>query len=215
MSDLEPTKQMVPVTEIEGGSKALLDQIRERLQDNPDVFLAGELTNKEGDTRFDIHDLFVAPTTPTFDPEELTLFTEKALEGFNMTSSRSARLRQNGDMQLPDAFMDQHIGDREIKTATTTKVTIGSFQGRTGENKEEETEVEKLIQRTTVKVYTDPNFAKTLFDYCQALKDKKLDERQSTNLFDVYATHIAKAEHLEALKKHYQNPGNNLPSSPR
>lgn len=216
MTDPERVEQGLSVTETGAGNRILLDAIGERLQNDPNVYLAGELTNPEDDKdRFDQHDFFVAPTTPHFDPAELTTFSEKLLADFNMTSTRQARMHQNGDMQLPDAFVDQHIGDREVKNTTTTRMSLGLFKGQTGETVREETNTERLIQRTKVKVFTDPLFAQTLFDYCRSLMRKELDEERSTNIFAVYATHIAPAEHLEGLKKHYQNSGKDLPQLPQ
>jgi len=209
-------KSLVP--EKEGENRVLLDAIREHLQNDPDVYFAGELTNLKDDEedkdRFDHHDFFIAPRTPCFDPKELTAFTKKVLAGLNMTFIRDAFMNPSGDMQLPDAFVDQHIGNREIKVTITTKVRKGSFKGQKGKTVKQETQTEKLIQRTTVKVFTDPLFAKTLFDYCSSLVREELEEKERTHLFFVYATHVVPAKYLEALKKHYQESGSNSPQLP-
>lgn len=216
MADPEGVKQQLSVPETEADNRVLLDAIRERLQTDPNVYLAGELTNPEdGGGRFDQHDFFIAPRIPHFDPEELTAFTERVLVGFDMNSTRKARMYQNGDMQLPDAFVDQHIGDREVIITTTIRVNTGSFKGQDGKTAKEEAYTEKLMQRTMVKVFTDPLFAQTLFDYCGALMRKELDRQQSTNISAVYATHVVSAEHLTDLKRHYQRSGNNFPQLPQ
>lgn len=216
MDDPERTRCQLSAPETGADNRVLLNAIRGRLQTDPSVYFAGELTNPKDDGgRFDEYDLFIAPRTPCFDPEELTAFTERVLAGFNMTSTRRARIHQNGDLQLPDAFIDQHIGDREVKFATTTRINIGSFKGQTTETVVEETHPEQLIQRTTVKVFTDPLFAQTLFDYCGALMRQELDVQRSTNIFAVYATHVVPARYLADLKGHYQSSGNNLPQLPQ
>lgn len=209
MKRLEIAKQQPTVPETKTKDAVLLDVIREHLQTDPNVYFAGELTNPEDGSRFDEHELFVAPRTAQFDPKKLTTFTEKVLAGFNIAALSAAQMYENGDMGLPLALVDQHIGDCKIMTTIVEKVTLGSFKGRVGEKIEDETRTVELIQRTKVKVFTDPLLAQDLFDYCRALMNGTLDEKQSTNVFGMFAMHTLSADHLADLKRHYQNPKQN------
>lgn len=210
MKGLEIARQQPTVPETKTKDAVLLDVIREHLQTDPNVYFAGELTNPEDDgSRFDEHELFIAPRTAQFDPKKLTTFTKKILAGFNIAALSAAQMCGDGDMGLPLALVDQHIGDCQIKTTIVEKVTLGSFKGRVGEKTEDEARTVELIQRIKVKVFTDPLLAQELFDYCKALMNKTLDETQSTNIFGMYATHTLSADHLADLKRHYQSSKQN------
>lgn len=155
-------------------ARSLLEQVREGLQKDLRVFLAGEIRICPFSSWLEAVSLIVAPVNPIYDPDELNRFMHSLVPGIGRSlMDEAAIFGKKSDFSLGRLYFDETIGRIKTKIDTITSASEPEILKKAriplGKNHKEE---ETLFQRRTwVRVYPDTYSAQLVAEYEKGVQD--------------------------------------------
>lgn len=184
--------------------KTKLEIVRVEVQQNPDIYLAGEISQFHTGGWTQGVNMIVAPIKPEFDADALNELMFGLIKGIEPTQN-DRFYGYPGTLKLGKLYFDEQIGliEREITTTVTAYDMEAMLASGIELNpKNPSIQKEPLKRRTWLRVYPDVTSAATIYQYESGTREGTTEPTLDISRFG----YEIPRPYLEKIKAQYKNP---------